>query len=665
MAQQHSDVLAVFEARKQQILDLARALKELALEREDHDAAEVLTDFVRRFHENRFLLLTVGDFKSGKSTLVNALAGRSVCPVKATPRTAKITRLMASTDEAEEYVEVSFKEDRASERLPLVESTLDDLVAVGGRRLSDVQMVDVFLRPGSTLLRHPVRLVDTPGLGSNNEEHSRVTRDYMQHADALIIVFSASKPFSDSERDFLLTFRPLLSRAIFVINQIDRVSPEERPEVIDHIRRSLREDVLGPEMPDPKLFPVMSLQALELLKSQGSNAPGLAETGYPAIIDAIERNLAQAHASKLLKSIAEQQQQVAAILIRQATLATDGLESAGTEVHVFKGRKKALLSELSSMASQRSYAPGIEQEKHRLLGTLQTSSETLRTNLMGKVTTWVNKCESEEACKKGLAAFFAKELTNLLENLDGHLSSVYNRIERDTYKELHVLSRRMEEATRHALASKHAQPLTGDESLAQGTAGLSALSAFANSMNGPTGGYGVAASALSQALAPSPGLQILSIATVVTTLLAGFAGPVGWLIAGATGLLTAIFGFSRSTSWRERVLTSVSTRLDEDILPTLRKAMEESIHGFMYGLLTEVDRRNRTVHQRLLTVVEEVSREVEHEEHRRKQEITKLKKYRQNVEGVQQSLAGFITSLGEPAMVTDSQDALTEGQAKS
>jgi hypothetical protein len=408
----------------------------------------------------------------------------------------------------------------------------------------------------------------------------------------------------------------------------------------------------------------MSRQALDLLKSQGPNASGLVETGYPALIDAIERNLAQAHASKLLKSIAEQQQQVAAILIRQATLATEGLESAGTETHAFKSRKKALLSELSSIASQRNYAAGIEQEKHRLVGILQPSSEMLRTNLVKKVTTWINKCESEEACKKGLAAFFAKELTDLLENLDGRLSAEYKRIERGTYRELHVLSQRMEEATRHALASKHAQPLTGDESLAQGTAGLSALSAFANSMNGPTGGYGVAASALSQALAPSPGLQILSIATVVTTLLAGFAGPIGWLIAGATGLLTAIFGFSRSSSWRERVLTSVSTRLDEDILPTLRKAMEESIYGFMHGLLTEVDRRNRTVHQRLITVVEEVSREVEREEHRRKQEITKLKKYRQNVENVQQSLAGFIASLGEPSTVAVAQSALTEGQIK-
>ncbi|MDY7226810.1 dynamin family protein [Hyalangium rubrum] len=648
MAKRRSDVVAVFEERKQRILDLAKTLKGLAAEREDAEAVNVLSDFVERFQQNRFLLLIVGDFKSGKSTLVNALVGRPVCPVKATPRTAKVTRLTATEADGVERVDIHFIEDRPSERVQLGEVPLDELVAVGGSRSNDVQMVDVFIRPGDTLLRHPVRLVDTPGLGSSNEEHSKITRDYMQHTDALVVVFSASKPFSDSERDFLLTFRQLLDRAVFVVNQIDRVSDDERDEVLGHIRHGLKEDVLGADAADPVLLPVASRRALDLLK-EGANYDdeALIKTGLPAIVDAIEHHLAQAHATKLLKNIAEQQQQVTAALVHQAMLATEGLEAAGPLAHGFRSRKKKLLSELDRMASRRDYAMPLQKDQQSLLDAVHPAAETLRNALNQKVENWITACASEEACKKSLAAIFAKELTGMLEDLDHQLATQYRRIGTTAYKNIHILFRDMETATRQVITSDHAQSSTNDDSLARGAAGLSSLSAFANSMGGPTGGYGIVASALSQALAPSAGLQFLSIATVVTTLLAGFAGPVGWVVAGITGLLTAIFGFSRSSSWRERVISSVRTKVEEEVIPSLNQAMQQSIHAFAQGLITELDSRVHTVRQRLGAVVEEVSREIDREERRRKEEIARLKAFRQRVEAVQESLKAFTSSLQE------------------
>jgi ribosome biogenesis GTPase A len=43
--------------------------------------------------DQRFTLLVLGEFKRGKSTLVNCLVGREVLPVGAAPTTAVITRI--------------------------------------------------------------------------------------------------------------------------------------------------------------------------------------------------------------------------------------------------------------------------------------------------------------------------------------------------------------------------------------------------------------------------------------------------------------------------------------------------------------------------------------------------------------------------------------------
>src|SRR4051812_21388852 len=128
-----SQPLADLLNRKTALLETGERLRQLAVSGRDPTSAQVLDDFLERFRRTRFLVLVVGDFKSGKSTLVNALIGRKLCPVKATPRTAKVTRVSSvSQPNGPEEVEISYVLDRPKERVPLQESTLDDLVAVRG-----------------------------------------------------------------------------------------------------------------------------------------------------------------------------------------------------------------------------------------------------------------------------------------------------------------------------------------------------------------------------------------------------------------------------------------------------------------------------------------------------------------------------------------------------
>jgi GTPase Era involved in 16S rRNA processing len=653
------DRLALFEERKGAIIAFAERIQALAKEGGDPGTAQVLDDFMTRFRSNRFLLLVVGDFKSGKSTLVNALVERAVCPVKATPRTAKVTRLSGTLQpEDAESVEITFQEDRPIERRPLESTVLDDLVAVNGAQLSQVQLVDVYLKTSARLLQHPVRLVDTPGLGSGDEEHSRVTRDYMQHADALVFVFSAVKPFSDSERDFLLSFRPLLDRTLLVVNQLDRVPEEERGDVLEHIRHSLERDVFEKGTSLPKLYPVSAFEAVTGFRKK--NNEQVKNSGMPELVDAIEARLADEHSAKLLRSIADQQSQICSILSERAVLAADALESSSSVVEAMRPRFKELREELREIAKGRgAVEQALRSQESAWIQSAPDHASRIRGEIIDATAQWIVECPSEEICKKSLPAVLAKGLTERLERLDAELAKGYAKVGESAYSALNQVFGNMEARTRQVLTPEHRKDIGGG--MGSGVAALSGLSAVAQRVGGPTGGYGVATAALAQALAPSSSVQLLSVTAAVSLLLAGFAGPVGWVIAGITSLVAAFLGFNRSSTWRERVLARIQEQVDQQIVPKVHEAIEDSVERFCSGVVQEVQERTSNVLSRLEAVVNQVAADLEREAQQRRREALRLRKYTRTVEGVRSELEQFRSTLPSVAASTATPKA-TSGE---
>src|SRR2546425_5860739 len=67
------------------------ALSRLAIEAGSPELARVVDALAERLREGRFYVACVGQFKRGKSTLVNALVGESVLPTGVVPITAAVT----------------------------------------------------------------------------------------------------------------------------------------------------------------------------------------------------------------------------------------------------------------------------------------------------------------------------------------------------------------------------------------------------------------------------------------------------------------------------------------------------------------------------------------------------------------------------------------------
>lgn len=157
--------------------------------------------------EGPFLLVVVGEFNSGKSSLVNALLGEDLLPEGPTPTTDRIQLL--------EYGEEGREEGEGFLRL----------------------------RKPHPLLR-TLALVDTPGTNALLEHHEVLTRTFLPRADLILFVTSADRPLTRSEAEFLRLIRDWGKKVVLVVNKADLLSEEDREAVARYVAEGRDEGLL-------------------------------------------------------------------------------------------------------------------------------------------------------------------------------------------------------------------------------------------------------------------------------------------------------------------------------------------------------------------------------------------------------------------------------------
>ncbi|MCM1330368.1 MAG: dynamin family protein [Ruminococcus sp.] len=173
-----------------------------------------------------FSLVVLGDFKRGKSTIINAILGKSIAPVNVAPETFTINSISYSDEPRAEAVL------KNGQRINLL---ADDLVREKLEKLmrafpDTLDYIDI--KDNAEILKE-IRIVDTPGL-SDLDCLDKQVQDYLVNADAVIYVASALSPFSESEQFFLAShIRPLSFNKLYVlVNMIDAMNTREDIEKI-------------------------------------------------------------------------------------------------------------------------------------------------------------------------------------------------------------------------------------------------------------------------------------------------------------------------------------------------------------------------------------------------------------------------------------------------
>jgi len=235
------------------LLRLANLAQELGAE----PVAEEAHELAARVSEGRFYVACVGQFKRGKSTLLNALVGHEVVPTGFIPVTAVPTvirfgdalhaRIRMRDGSWQDIAMPDLKEYVTEELNP------ENKKAVDG--------AEVFVP--SPLLSSGMCFVDTPGLGSVFTGNTATTQAFIPHIDAALVVVGADPPIAGEELALVETVGKQVQDLILVINKADRTSDPERAAATKFTREILEKRLHRP------MGEVFEVSAAERMENRG------------------------------------------------------------------------------------------------------------------------------------------------------------------------------------------------------------------------------------------------------------------------------------------------------------------------------------------------------------------------------------------------------------
>ena len=188
------------------------------------DLAERIERSVQRLLDPQFHVLVVGEFKQGKSTLVNALVGAEVCPVDDDISTAVPTALRWSAEPTAHVLRTP--QEPGGEGRPAPERLGIDFADLGGYAVEggaghgpSVTSIDVGIP--SEVLQGGMVLVDTPGVGGLGSAHGAITVGALPMAEAVVFVTDAGQELTASEMEFLALARSMCPNLVCVLSKTD------------------------------------------------------------------------------------------------------------------------------------------------------------------------------------------------------------------------------------------------------------------------------------------------------------------------------------------------------------------------------------------------------------------------------------------------------------
>lgn len=201
-----------------------------------------IAELSERLSEERFHLAVLGQFKRGKSTLLNALLGEPLLPTGVVPLTSIPTFLRVGESRA---VRIFFYDGRHADFADL---TLDQAKDILSRHVTEkenprnqlgVERVEVDCP--SLILGAGVVLIDTPGIGSTFRHNTEATLSFLPQCDAALFVVSADPPITEVEQQFLNAVRPSVAKLCFVMNKVDYLSESELGDAMAFFEKALQE----------------------------------------------------------------------------------------------------------------------------------------------------------------------------------------------------------------------------------------------------------------------------------------------------------------------------------------------------------------------------------------------------------------------------------------
>ncbi len=286
---------------------------------------------------NTFNLVVVGQFKRGKTSLINALLGAEILPVAVVPLTSIVT--IMTYGEALR-IKVYFNDGRVTEIRP---ESLPEYVTEKGNPKNIKDVKEVVITYPSPYLKDGVRLIDTPGVGSIYQHNTDVAYQYLPKSDAALFLLSVDQPVSKAELDFLKDVKEYSDRIFFLLNKADYLTEKDLNESIEFSKNVIKE-AMGI---DVKIFPVSARLALEGKKTGSEEL--LMKSMLPQFSEVLNMFLMEEKGKILIISVANNLLRILSQARFELELElkslTAPLEELMTKIKTFEDKKREVLLE--------------------------------------------------------------------------------------------------------------------------------------------------------------------------------------------------------------------------------------------------------------------------------------------------------------------------------
>lgn len=489
-------------------------------------------------------VVLMGQVKSGKSSVLNALAGKEISPVNVTEATACI-------------IEVSYAPEESAELLRQGKEAIKGLPCDIFELLTTHQNdIDFFNECEVVKIRLPIPklkqlfIVDTPGLATSTEQNERKTQAYFQTADVVLWVLNGNYLGNSDVNDELRRVAKMGKPILVVLNRIDEFE-DDIQECLEYVKQELGFYVKA-------VLPLSAKNAILALSS--GNTAELEKSGFSTLMEylenKIERQVDEVHNDSLISS-------ARALLGRELLLHKDCLaEISGKQVIIRASLdrltiKSQMIRETYRIRTQAWFSEEFLSEKERQLthkinaiGLLDSLSGSGSQNMINII----NELFSEQAVSKEFEDFWLELDRAIKRDWQDNLKSIQQEVAVDFAKFKKQYQEDIQ-AIIDSMPTAGKSALTGiGEGVAVAGAAGTALASY-HALLGPVSAYVSMGSALS--------------ATMPPLLLAG----------AAAGAIIGVFNFKKEKSNFHRLVSekvdTIRTKAKSSTMPVIITAIDE------------------------------------------------------------------------------------------
>ena len=253
------------------------------------DLRRRLEQAMARLQDPSIRVIVVGEFKQGKSKLINALVNAPVCPVDDDIATSVPTvvrygepasaAVLVPGNAAPDNSPVENPPGDAAgggiERRPVELADLPALVSEQGNPGNSRKIAAAEVCLPRRLLTGGLSIIDSPGVGGMGSTHTLTTLTALPTADAMLLVSDASQEYTEPELRFLRQAMRITPNVAAVLSKTDLYPDWRRVAELDRAH-------LGQVAPDIPLLPLSADLRLEAARLQDSELND--ESGFPALV---------------------------------------------------------------------------------------------------------------------------------------------------------------------------------------------------------------------------------------------------------------------------------------------------------------------------------------------------------------------------------------------